>query len=150
MFGRLCSMLPGSFPTRSISPSERMNDMAKLRLLADMNISPQTVNALQKKGVDIVRVSRILPVTSSDAEILDLARRENRVVVTQDIDFSALLALGGFDSPSLITIRMTISDPGAITQKLLELLPEIQDMLAKGCAVSVDDYSFRIRWLPIR
>ena len=143
-------MRPGLFPTRSISPRDGMNDMAHLRLLANMNISPETVNALQEKGLDIVRVSQILPVTSSDAEILDFARRENRVVVTQDLDFSALLALGGFDRPSVITMRMTVSDPAAITQKLLELLPEIQDMLAKGCAVSVDDYSFRIRWLPIR
>jgi predicted nuclease of predicted toxin-antitoxin system len=127
-----------------------MNDMAKLRLLANMNISPDTVNALQKKGLDIVRVSEILPAISSDAEILDLARRENRIVVTQDLDFSALLALGGFNRPSLITIRMTVADPEAVTQKLLEILPEIQDMLAKGCAVSVDDHSFRIRWLPIR
>ena len=124
--------------------------MANLRLLANMNISPDTVNALHEKGLDIVRVSQILPVTSSDMEILDLARRENRVVVTQDLDFSALLALGGFDKPSLITIRMTVADPDAVTQKLIELLPEIQDMLAKGCAVSVDDHSFRVRWLPIR
>ena len=124
--------------------------MAKLRFLANMNISPETVKALQEKGLDIIRVSQILPVTSSDAEILDFARRENRVVVTQDLDFSALLALGGFDRPSLITMRMRASDPEAITQKLLELLPEIQDMLAKGCVVSVDDYSFRIRWLSIR
>jgi hypothetical protein len=45
---------------------------------------------------------------------------------------------------------MTVSDPESITRKLLDLLPEIQDMLAKGCAVSVDDFSYRIRWLPIR
>ena len=124
--------------------------MPPVRILANMNISPDTVNALYEKGLDIVRVSQILPVTSSDKEILDLARRENRVVVTQDLDFSALLALGGFDKPSLITIRMTVADQDAVTQKLIELLPEIQDMLAKGCAVSVDDHSFRVRWLPIR
>ena len=40
--------------------------MADLRLLANMNISPETVNALSEKGIDIVRVSQILPVTSSD------------------------------------------------------------------------------------
>ena len=39
--------------------------MAKLRLLANMNISPETVNALQEKGLDIIRVSQIFPVTSS-------------------------------------------------------------------------------------
>jgi len=124
--------------------------MAAMRLLANMNISPETVNVLQEKGLDIIRVSQILPATSSDAEILELARRQNRVLVTQDLDFSALLALGGFDSPSLITVRMTVSDPEAVTEKLLKLLPEIQDVLSKGCAISVDDYSFRIRWLPIR
>jgi predicted nuclease of predicted toxin-antitoxin system len=124
--------------------------MPELRLLANMNISPETVNALKEKGIDIVRVSEILPVTSSDQEILDLARRENRIVVTQDLDFSSLLALGGFNRPSLVTLRMTVSDPKAVTRKLLDLLPELQDMLAKGCAVSVDDFSYRVRWLPIR
>ncbi len=123
--------------------------MADLRFLANMNISPETVSVLRKKGIDIVRVSQILPVTSSDREILDLARRENRVVVTQDLDFSALLALGGFNRPSLITLRMSVSDPEAITGKVLDLLPELEDALIKGCAVSVDDFSYRVRWLPI-
>ncbi len=45
---------------------------------------------------------------------------------------------------------MTASDPQAVTRKLLDLLPDLHDMLAKGCAVSVDDFSYRIRWLPIR
>ena len=123
---------------------------AALRLLANMNISPETVNALTRKGIDIIRVSQILPATSSDQEVLDLARRENRIVVTQDLDFSALLALGGGNRPSLLTLRMSVSDPEAITRRLPDLLPELEDMLAKGCAVSVDDFSYRIRWLPIR
>jgi predicted nuclease of predicted toxin-antitoxin system len=111
--------------------------MAELRLLANMNISPETVSALREKGIDVVRVSQILAMTSSDREILELARRENRIVVTQDLDFSSLLALGGFNRTSLIILRMTVSDPEAVTRKLLDLLPELQDMLAKGCAVSV-------------
>ena len=124
--------------------------MAGLRLLANMNISPETVKALSEKGIDIVRVSQILPPTCLDREILELARQENRILVTQDLDFSALLALGGFDRPSLITLRMSVSDPEAVTRKLIDLLPELQDRLAKGCAVSVDDSSYRVRWLPIR
>ncbi len=123
--------------------------MGDLSLLANMNISPETVSGLRGKGIDIVRVSQILPVTSSDREILDLARRENRVVVTQDLDFSALLALGGFNRPSLITLRMSVSDPEAITRKLLGLLPELENALIKGCAVSIDDFTYRVRWLPI-
>ena len=85
--------------------------MSGIRFLANMNISPKTVDFLSKQGWDIIRVSNILPVNASDQEILDIARQERRVVVTQDLDFSALLALGGYDRPSLITLRLSLSDP---------------------------------------
>jgi len=114
-----------------------------------MNISPKTVESLSKKGWDIIRVSNILPVNTSDQEILDLARQEGRVVVTQDLDFSALLALGGFDQPSLITLRLSVSDPESINQRLLELLPQLEDALSGGCAVTIEDIRIRIRRLPI-
>jgi len=69
--------------------------IAPLRFVADMNISPLTVNVLAAEGIDIVRVSSLLPVNASDESILGLARQQGRVVITQDMDFSALLALGG-------------------------------------------------------
>ena len=48
-----------------------------------MNISPNTVEALRKHGWDIVRVSQFLPVNAFDQDILEFARKEDRVVVTQ-------------------------------------------------------------------
>jgi predicted nuclease of predicted toxin-antitoxin system len=84
---------------------------AELRYLADMNISPLTVQALRQDGLDIVRVSDLLPVDAADSEILAWARQEDRVVVTQDLDFSALLALGGYGRPSLITLRLSVTIP---------------------------------------
>lgn len=39
------------------------------KFIADIHISPLTVNALQKKGHDIIRVTDKLPATSSDKEI---------------------------------------------------------------------------------
>ncbi len=120
-----------------------------LRLLADMNISPKTVDALRKRGWDIVRVSQLLPVNASDQEILDLARQEGRVVVTQDLDFSALLALEGYHQPSLITLRLSGADLETVTQKLLELLPQLEQVLQEGCAVTVEDTLVRVRRLPI-
>ncbi len=120
-----------------------------LRLLADMNISPKTVEALRQKGWDIVRVSKLLPVNTTDAEVLDFARHEERVVVTQDLDFSTLLALGGHDRPSLVTLRLSISDPETVTRRVLEVLPRIEQMLQEGCAVTVEEVSVRVRKLPI-
>ena len=84
----------------------------------------------------LLRVSEVLPATASDAEILEFARREERVVVTQDLDFSTLLALGGYNQPSLITLRLLASDPDTVNQKLIEILPGIERELEEGCAVT--------------
>ena len=124
--------------------------MTTLRFLVDMNISPKTVANLHQQGWDILRVSQVLPMDAEDSEILEFARQQNRVVVTQDLDFSSLLALGGYAKPSLITFRLFVSDPETITQKLLAILPQIEDALAEGCAVTIDDRTVRVRRLPIQ
>ena len=121
-----------------------------MRFLADMNLSPSTVADLASDGIDIVRVSSLLPVNVSDKEILDLARYEGRVVITHDVDFSTLLALGGHARPSLVTLRLLDTDPGLVTQRLRQVLPKIEDVLSKESAVTIDDKSVRVRELPIR
>ncbi|NES00317.1 MAG: hypothetical protein F6J86_42135 [Symploca sp. SIO1B1] len=124
--------------------------MSQIRLLADMNISPQTVTFLQQQGWDIVRVAEVLPATTPDPEIMEFARREERVIVTQDLDFSTLLALGGYNQPSLITLRLSASDPDTVNQKLIKVLPGVEELLEEGCAVTIQDTNVRIRKLPIR
>ena len=57
--------------------------MTNIRFLANMNISPNTVEDLRKHGWDIVRVSQFLPVNAFDQDILEFARQEDRVVVTE-------------------------------------------------------------------
>jgi predicted nuclease of predicted toxin-antitoxin system len=123
---------------------------APLRFIADMNISPLTVKALAAEGVDIVRVSSLLPANASDESILGLARQQGRVVITQDMDFSALLALGGHDQPSLVTLRLLDTDPDMVTQRLRQVLPQVEAALRRGCAVTVEDHAVRVRQLPIR
>jgi predicted nuclease of predicted toxin-antitoxin system len=124
--------------------------VSDLRFLADMNISPQTVSTLQQHGWDIIRVSQILAANAPDAEILDLARREDRAVITQDLDFSTLLALGGYQHPSLITLRLSTSDPETVTRRLLQIFDRIEEAVESGSAVTVEDTQLRIRSLPIK
>jgi len=123
---------------------------APLRFIADMNISPLTVNALAADGTDIVRVSNLLPANASDESILSLARAQGRVVITQDMDFSTQLALGGHDQPSLVTLRLLDTDPDVVTRRLRQVLPQIEAVLHRGCAVTVEDHTVRVRQLPIR
>jgi predicted nuclease of predicted toxin-antitoxin system len=120
-----------------------------LRFLANLNSSPETVKSLRGEGWDIIRVSDLLPVNASDQNILELARKEDKVIVTQDLDFSALLALGGYSKPSVVTLRLTRSDPGTVSKRLSEIVPGKEKELRQGCAITIDDYSVRVRRLPI-
>ncbi|NJL91930.1 MAG: DUF5615 family PIN-like protein [Coleofasciculaceae cyanobacterium SM2_1_6] len=124
--------------------------MSNLFLLADVHISPLTVATLTSHGYDIVRTTDLLPATATDAEILELAREEGKVVLTQDLDFSMLVALSNYGSPSLITLRLSSAKPDVVAQKLLDVLPTLETELIEGVAVTISDDYVRVRKLPIR
>ena len=124
--------------------------MNNLRFLADVHISPLTVAALKLQGYDILRSTDLLPATAADIDILELARVEGRIIITQDLDFSMLIAVGKYNQPSLVTLRLSSAKPDVITQRLLEVLPQIEEELSQGSALTIDDNSVRIRKLPIR
>jgi predicted nuclease of predicted toxin-antitoxin system len=121
-----------------------------IRLLADVHISPKTVADLQKQGYEIMRSSEVLPANAPDINILEFARTENWVVLTQDLDFSMLVALSKYSQPSLITLRLSSAKPDIVTKKLLDVLPQIEEALQEGSAITIQDESIRIRKLPVR
>ena len=123
--------------------------MPDLLFLADMNISPITLRELKKHGWDIVRVSEVLNANAKDEEILRYARVNNMVLITQDLDFSALLAIGGYGGPSVICLRVEEPHPMLVVRRLVEVVPEIMRQLKEGIVVSVDEASARYRTLPI-
>ncbi len=124
--------------------------MNNLRFLADVHISPLTVAALKLQGYEILRSTDLLSTTAADIDILKLARVEGRIIITQDLDFSMLIAVGKYNQPSLVTLRLSSAKPDVITQRLLEVLPLLEEELSQGSALTIDDNSVRIRKLPIR
>jgi len=124
--------------------------MPDLEFIANMNISSLTVNELKKLGWNIVRVSEILEVQTSDIELLSFAREHNKVLITQDLDFSALLAVGGYEKPSVINIRVENPNPDFITSRLVEVVSRMKKELEEGAIVSVDEVSARYRNLPLK
>jgi len=123
--------------------------MNNLRFIADVHISPLTVAALRSNGYYILRTTELLPATAPDSNILEIARIEARIIITQDLDFSMLIALAKYNQPSLITLRLSSAKPDVVTQKLLIVLPNLQGELRSGSAITINDNSIRIRKLPI-
>jgi predicted nuclease of predicted toxin-antitoxin system len=120
-----------------------------MKFIADINISPQTVKRLVEKGYKIKRITEFLKPNAKDEEILDLALREKSTIITQDLDFSALLAKRGVNKPSVIVLRVNIAKPIRITEMLEKALPKIKSELSKGSIVIVEEERVRIRKLPI-
>ena len=123
--------------------------MPRLEFLANMNISPLTVEDLRSLGWSIVRVPEIMDKKSKDRELLIYARKHNKVVITQDLDFSSLLALGGYAKPSVINLRFENAKPDFMTRRIIEIVKELERELSEGIVVSVDEISARYRNLPI-
>lgn len=63
-----------------------------MKLLLDMNLSPAWVRFLEENGFEAVHWSTIGEPTATDAVIMAWARNRGFVVITYDLDFSALLA----------------------------------------------------------
>jgi predicted nuclease of predicted toxin-antitoxin system len=120
-----------------------------MRLLADLHISPSTVAFLRTLGHDVARADAVLPKTASDEDIVTAARAADRAILTQDLDFSAIIALSGARSPSLVTLRLASSRVTHVNDVLARVLPQIEADLIRGSAVTVEDGSIRSRTLPI-
>lgn len=120
-----------------------------MRLLADVHISPRTVKFLRSLGHDVVRVSEALRPTASDQEIIDNALDDGRVVLTQDLDFSAVVALSGRSAPSIVSLRLTSSRIENVNSRLAVAIPLIESDLREGAIVAVEDERIRTRRLPI-
>jgi predicted nuclease of predicted toxin-antitoxin system len=98
--------------------------MPQLKFIADMDISPLTVDQLKKRGWKIIRVSEVMDARTSDIEILNYARDHKRVVITHDLDFSELLAIHGFDSPSVINLRIENMFQDFVTHRIIEVVSQ--------------------------
>lgn len=63
-----------------------------MKLLVDMNLSPSWIGRLTQHGFEAVHWSEIGAATAGDDEILSWARVNGFVLLTNDLDFSAILA----------------------------------------------------------
>jgi predicted nuclease of predicted toxin-antitoxin system len=93
-----------------------------MRLLADAGISPATVAFLEQLGHDVVHVRAINMQRASDRAIADRATTDNRSVLTFDLDFGDVLALGVLDRPSVILLRVSNEQPEEINRRLSVVL----------------------------
>jgi predicted nuclease of predicted toxin-antitoxin system len=120
-----------------------------VKLLADLHISPRTVSFLRSLGHDVGVSTRSCLGTRATRRSSYERFRENRVVLTQDLDFSALVAVAGMTGPSLISLRLVSSRVEVVNAILEKVLPELEADVRRGSAITVENGRTRRRRLPI-
>ncbi len=121
-----------------------------MRFLADAGISPRTVEFLTQLGHDAVHARTLDLHRAADHRIVEHARADARIVVTFDLDFGDILALGVMDGPSVIIFRLSDERPVAVNPRLSAVLHEQRQALEAGALILVEDSRYRVRKLPIR
>ena len=121
-----------------------------MRFLADAGISPHTVDFLTRLGHDAIHVRDVRLERAADQEIVRRAVEESRVVLTFDLDFGDILALGVLDRPSAVLFRLVDERADSVNRCLTSVLDEQAESLETGALILVEDARYRIRRLPIR
>src|SRR5690349_16063138 len=120
-----------------------------MKFLADMGVSMTTVVALRRLGHDVEHLRELGLLRMEDHDIVVKARDEGRVVLTFDLDFGEIMALSKNARPSVILLRTRNQTPQSVTPRLVAAIAGCAARLAEGAFVTVEDFGYRVRRLPI-
>ena len=126
-----------------------MNFLIAMKLLLDQGLPLSAAALLCDAGIDTIHVSEVEMSEAEDADIIQRARDEGRIVATLDADFHTLLALDVASTPSVIRIRIERLRAKALTNLLLMVIAECEEDLEQGAAVTVEPSRIRVRRLPL-
>jgi len=121
-----------------------------VKLVIDMNLSPRWAGFLRQEGFEATHWSQIGAASAPDGEVLAYAREHGLVLVTHDLDFSAILAASDGTAPSVVQIRGADLEPETLGPRLVAALAKAQEGLASGPVLSIDAKRARLRALPLR
>ncbi|MBU3666628.1 MAG: hypothetical protein FGM15_12245 [Chthoniobacterales bacterium] len=120
-----------------------------MRWLLDQGIPRSVVGLLATSGHNALHVADIGMSSASDSLILQKAAEEQRIVVTLDADFHALLADSLATGPSVIRIRDEGLKGPQVADVIVGLAERFGEELDGGCAMTIRNGRLRYRGLPL-
>ena len=115
-----------------------------------MNLSPSWVDRLARHGFEAVHWSTIGAATAPDSKILTWANEHGFVLITNDLDFSSILAASTAATPSVVQIRTQDLLSDAVVDVVVQVLQAHRDHIERGALLSIDEAATRVRMLPLR
>jgi predicted nuclease of predicted toxin-antitoxin system len=121
-----------------------------IRLLLDQGLPRSTVRNLEERGFDVCHVADLGYSRASDAEIIEVAEKQSRVIVTLDSDFHRLLAISGASRPSVIRIRREGLRGSDVAELVVRVTERLAEQIQCGAMVTITERAVRLHHLPLR
>ena len=113
-----------------------------------MPVTPDAVAHLGAAGHDAVHASAVGLAQATDHEIIELARRDGRVVVTADLDYPRLVLLSETSGPGIILFRGGSYSDDQMLALLDRVLAQANRLDLEHSVSVVDRHRIRHRRLP--
>ncbi|MBI2909748.1 MAG: DUF5615 family PIN-like protein [Chloroflexi bacterium] len=97
----------------------------------------------------MVHVGQLKMARATDEEIIERAKTDDRAVLTEGLDFGAILAVTGEVEPGVIILRVGNWTRRQIDHRLERVLGQLPEESFKNAIVVVDRQRVRIRKLPV-
>ena len=121
-----------------------------MNFLVDNSLSPAVAEQLRHAGRNAVHVRHYGIHKANDEVIFERAALEERVIVSADTEFSAVLTTRQAPRPSVILLRReSPRRPQAQADLVLANLSTITDLLNHGSVVVFEEGRLRSRSLPL-
>ena len=120
-----------------------------MKFLVDMPLSPKTAEYLRSLGHDAVHAFELGKAKASDQELIEFAVKENRIIITMDLDFGSILFYTKKGCPGLIILRISFATVETVNAILTALVQRMRPEEFANSIVVVDDQRVRVRRLPI-
>jgi predicted nuclease of predicted toxin-antitoxin system len=120
-----------------------------MKILIDMNLSPDWVAAFTAENIESVHWSSAGDPRAEDTEIIDYALANDFIVFTHDLDFGTILALTQAAGPSVIQVRTQNILPSSLAKTLISVVRDNKSTLEQGALIVVDEARAKIRILPL-
>jgi len=118
-----------------------------MKFLSDQDVYQITVDRLKEWGHDVVTAKELSLNRATDEELLDVSKKINRILITRDKDFGALIFLKKKKSTCIILLRVTPKTVEKVHNKLKTLLLEQDEKELKHSFCVVERDRYRIRHL---
>jgi predicted nuclease of predicted toxin-antitoxin system len=117
-----------------------------MKFLADQDVYAITIVVLRSLGHDVVRAAGLGLAQAEDAELLRVAHEQERIFVTRDRDFGALVFVQG-SGPGVIYLRMLPSTQNAVHVEFERVLTLYSEQELQTSFVVIEPGRHRIRKL---